>query len=115
MSMKSLKLYSKISIIILIFFSLQGEVIQRYFTLFQSHKLGYHLRVPKKTVERQQLIKLQCFTQKLQPLITPYNTEFNFQPILGFEFKTIFPATYVAKLCFTQKTPASLRGPPAFS
>jgi hypothetical protein len=99
----------------LIFFSLQGEVIQRYFTIFQSNKLGYHLSVPKKAVERQQLIKLQCFTQKLQPLITPYNTEFNFQPILGFEFKTIYPATYVAKLCFTQKTPASLRGPPAFS
>jgi hypothetical protein len=112
--MRLLKLYGKFSIIILIFFSLQGEVVQRYIDLFQG-KLQHRVCVPHKTAERQQLIKLQCFTQELQPIALPPDIRYDFQLPSEVEIKKTLPVPYDDEICFIEKIPSSLRGPPAFS
>ena len=65
-----MKFFCKIYLVGLIFFSLQGEVIQRYVDLFQG-KLEHRAAVPEKTAARQHLIKLQCYTQKILPVALP--------------------------------------------
>jgi hypothetical protein len=44
--------------------------VQRYVDLFQG-KLEHRAAVPKKTADRQHLIKLQCYTQKILPVALP--------------------------------------------
>lgn len=82
--MKRVKFFGRLSLVLLIFFALQGEVVQRYVDLFQG-KLEHRSAVPKKTAERQLLIKLQCYTQKFLPIALPPDINFNhpvfFKPV----------------------------------
>jgi hypothetical protein len=75
--LKHFKLFGKLSIVLVIFFSLQGEVVQRYADLFLG-KPEHRASVPKKTANRQQLIKLQCYTKRFLLVALPFGTCYEF-------------------------------------
>jgi hypothetical protein len=112
--LKSVKFFGKLSLVLLIFFSLQGEVVQRYVDLFQG-KLEHRTSIPKKTAERQQLIKLQCYTQKFVSVALPFSSCYEFcMPV-----RPVAKISYIitdSELIELADTPLpSLRGPPSIN
>lgn len=101
----------RIGIMLLVFFSIQGEVVQRYMLLAHGDKDNHHI-IDKKTVEHQQLHKLQCFTQRLQPVDVPSIPHFNFVVVVCLtKANRIFPADSNKPDPLSLSFP-SLRGPP---
>jgi hypothetical protein len=113
--LKPVKFFGKLSLVLLLFFSLQGEVVQRYVDLIQG-KLEHRATVPKKTAERQQLIRLQSYTQKfVQVALPPEAIHYEFcLPV-----KPIAKIGYFITDCgvFDRPQPElpSLRGPPSIN
>ncbi|MDB4923089.1 MAG: hypothetical protein JWQ54_5072 [Mucilaginibacter sp.] len=110
--MNGLKLFGKLSIILLIFFSLQGEVIMRYADLF-TKKIERHIPVRKNLAERQKLIKLQCFTKNFQPAVVPQSLICHLDQLIGFEFKIQHFPHNEAIRAFSEPGWSLLRGPPS--
>lgn len=110
--MSGLKLFGRLSITLLIFFSLQGEVILRYADLFKG-KVGNHIPVQKKNKERQRLIKLQCFTKNFQPATVPHPPICHISQLTGFEFKIQCFIHNEAERSLKEPAPSFLRGPPS--
>jgi hypothetical protein len=110
--MNGLKLFLKLSITLLIFFSLQGEVILRYADLFKG-KIEKRIPVPKKIAERQQLIKLQCFTKNFQPATVPQPLVCHINQLVGFEFKSLYFIHDEAESLLKEPGSSFLRGPPS--
>ena len=112
--LKRVKFFGRLGLVLLIFFTLQGEVVQRYVDLFQG-KLEHRTAVPKKTAERQQLIKLQCYTQKFLPVTLPPETLFEF-PV---SFRSLPKINYIIVENEHYDLPdaehTSLRGPPSIN
>jgi hypothetical protein len=109
--MNILKLFGKLSIILLIFFSLQGEVIMRYADFFNG-KIEKRLPVPHKIAERQLLIKLQCFTKNFQPATIPQPV-CQIDQLIGFEFKTLYFIHNDTRGRLNEPRLSFLRGPPS--
>jgi hypothetical protein len=109
---KSLRFIIRLSIVALIFFSLQGEVMVRYADMFQAKK-QLATNHSKKSAEQQHLVKLQSFTQKIFPLALPPETLFTFnipaKPVEQFKF----PAFQISLNAGVFKGPSSPRGPPS--
>ncbi|MDB5111376.1 MAG: hypothetical protein JWR67_2490, partial [Mucilaginibacter sp.] len=112
--LKAVKFFSKLSLVALIFFSLQGEVVQRYVDLFQG-KLEHRTSVPKKTAERHQLIKLQCYTQKFVSVALPFNAYYEFSLPIRSVTKIDYIITDSELIELADTTPPSLRGPPSIN
>jgi hypothetical protein len=112
--LKPIKFFGRVSLVLLIFFALQGEVVQRYADLFKG-KLEHRAAVPRKTAERQQLIKLQCYTQKFLPVALPpeglFENPLYFKPVAKISYVTINKEHY--DLPDAEHT--SLRGPPSIN
>ncbi|MDB5129554.1 MAG: hypothetical protein JWQ85_3786 [Mucilaginibacter sp.] len=111
---KIFRFISRLSIVAIIFFALQGEIIMRYGEILQA-KAGHHTSKIKNTAERERLIKLQCFTQKFYPVVLPPETEFNFNVLFVFIPKLKFYQLNVPAGKFDFTDFQSLRGPPTFA
>jgi hypothetical protein len=109
--LKSISLFVRSGLALLIFFSLQGEVVQRYIQLFQGSPQG-HTAIPKKTAERLRLNKLQCYTQKFTPVALPAGANIEIQLPVCFLFNTGFHLSDDALVPTPGKAFPSLRGPP---
>jgi hypothetical protein len=112
--LKSFKVISRLSVILLIFFSLQGEAIARLAEAF-GHKIDHTTAFVKRNDTRQRLVRLQCFTQKLD--VTALSVNFNANSTSLFR-----PVTFVARTCqyySNYESPdhhtLTLRGPPLFA
>jgi hypothetical protein len=97
---------------LLIFFSLQGEVILRYADLFKG-RFEKHIPVQKKIAERQHLIRLQCFTKKYQLAIIPQPLVCHNDQLTGFEFKIQYFIHNEATRPLKEPDSSFLRGPPS--
>jgi hypothetical protein len=106
------KFFGKLGLVLLIFFSLQGEVVQRYVDLFQG-KLEHRSEVPKKTADRQHLIKLQCYTQKFLPVALPAGLNLEFCNLPTPVAKVSYIITDSKLISLPCKEFPSLRGPPS--
>ncbi|MFC0514932.1 hypothetical protein ACFFGT_12010 [Mucilaginibacter angelicae] len=111
---KLFRYISRLSIVAIIFFSLQGEVIMRYAEMFKT-KTEQKASSTKKNDEHQRLIKLQCYTQKFHVLALPQKSTFTFSTPLRYlpgigvhHFETI-----IGNLASPESI--SLRGPPFLS
>lgn len=112
--MKALKLFGKLSIILLIFFSLQGEVIMRYADLFKE-KTEKRIPISKNIAERQQLVKLQCFTRNIQTATIPAHLVCQIDQLAGFEFKTFYFILDEAERLLKETGLSFFRGPPSLN
>lgn len=110
--MNPAKFFGKLSLVLLIFFSLQGEVVQRYVDLFEG-KLEHRSEVPKKTADRQHLIKLQCYTQRFLPVVLPAGLNFEFCNLPTPVAKVSYIITDSKLINPPFKERPSLRGPPS--
>lgn len=110
--MKGIKLFGRLSVLLLIFFSLQGEVILRYANLSRESS-GKHTTIPKGVAERQKLIKLQCFTKKILLATVPEPCIARHDELYGFEIKTIYNDGYWYPVTFKSVLLSHLRGPPS--
>lgn len=110
--MNGLKLFGRLSITLLIFFSLQGEVIMRYADVFNG-KIEKRIPLPKKIAERQQLIKLQCFTKNFQLATIPQLPVSYINQLVGFEFKIRYFIHDEAERLLKEPGSSFLRGPPS--
>ena len=108
------KFIGKVSIVLLIFFTLQGEVVQRYIDLFQG-KLEHRSSVPPETAKRHQLIKLQCFTQKISPISLPAGTQFAFQTPVKILTSKIYLINDISFIDNCSISYPQLRGPPCLN
>lgn len=109
--MKPVSLFVKSGLALLIFFSLQGEVVQRYIHLFQGQPQR-HATIPKKTAERLRLNKLQCYTQKFIPVALPAGANIEVPLPVCILVNTGFHFSDDASVPAPAKTNLSLRGPP---
>ncbi|HMI60313.1 MAG TPA: hypothetical protein VK518_05375 [Puia sp.] len=109
--MKPVSLFVKSGLALLIFFSLQGEVVQRYIQLFQGQP-HHHATIPKKTAERLRLNKLQCYTQKFTPVALPASVNIEVPLPVRFLVNTGFHLSDDALVPIPDATIPSLRGPP---
>jgi len=109
--LKPISLFVKSGLALLIFFSLQGEVVQRYIQLFQGQP-QQHATIPKKAAERLRLNKLQCYTQKFTPVALPAVTNFEVAIPVCILFNTGFHLSDDALVPSPRKAIPSLRGPP---
>jgi hypothetical protein len=105
---------SRLSIVAIIFFSLQGEVIMRYAEMFKA-KTEQKASSTKKNNERQRVIKLQCYTQKFDVLALPQKTTFTFSTPLRYLPGLSFHCFKTATGNLTSPESISLRGPPPLS
>jgi hypothetical protein len=110
--LKRVKFFGRLGLVLLIFFTLQGEVVQRYVDLFQG-RLEHRTAVPQKTAERQLLIKLQSYTQKFLPVALPAAINFEY-PVFFKPVAKIGYAIVNEDLCgLPDPEYTSLRGPPS--
>jgi hypothetical protein len=109
--LKPVSLFVKSGLALLIFFSLQGEVVQRYIELFQGQP-PHHATIPKKTAERLGLNKLQCYTQKFIPVALPAGTNIEVPLPVCFFVNNGFHLSDDTLVPTPGKTIPSLRGPP---
>ncbi|MEO3405447.1 hypothetical protein AAFN85_16170 [Mucilaginibacter sp. CAU 1740] len=105
---------SRLSIVLIIFLSLQGEVIVRYAQMFKVRSEQKFQSI-KKNDERRRLIKLQCYTQKFQVLALPQKTSFTFGSPLRYLPALTFIGFKTAAGNLTQPESVCLRGPPSLS
>jgi hypothetical protein len=110
----SVKFFGKLSVILLIFFSIQGKVVIRYITFFNGRQ-KQAIEIQKRTSELMQKVTLQCFVEKFQQIDLPSAPIFEFSDFIYPEFKVkyfifdaSFPHPHDRELSF-------LRGPPTIS
>src|SRR6201991_3624940 len=109
--LKPVSFFVKSGLALLIFFSLQGEVVQRYLQLFQGQP-QHHTSIPKKTAERLRLNKLQCYTQKFIPVALPAGKNIEAPLPVCIPVGTDFHLSDDALVPIPDETIPSLRGPP---
>lgn len=108
------KVIGRISIIALIFFSLQGEVIVRLSEAF-GHKADHASAFARNAQTHQRLVKLQCFTQKLQVQTLPMDVcLFQPQVVRSLTIVSYTRYYYPAHCSFVHKVSTS-RGPPSLT
>jgi hypothetical protein len=109
--MNGIKLFGRFSIMVLIFFSLQGEVILRYVNLSRENS-GKHATIPKGVAERQKLIKLQCFTKRILLATVPEPSIASYGELAGFKIKKTYNCVHRCAVPFRSVHYSPLRAPP---
>lgn len=108
------KLIGRISIIALIFFSLQGEVIARLSEAF-GYKADHTSAFARNQQARQRLVKLQCFTQKLQVQALPMDVCLFEQQLVRLVTIVSYTGYHCPEYCSFARNISTSRGPPSLS
>jgi hypothetical protein len=108
------RLIGRLSVIVLLFFSLQGEAIVRLVDAFGC-KADLTSSIIRKGEKQQRLVKLQCFTKKLQVQTLPPQFGARIPKVLRpliavFSIEVSYP-TYNSPYHLTSAT----RGPPSLA
>ncbi|WP_143065306.1 hypothetical protein [Mucilaginibacter gossypiicola] len=101
----------RLSLVAIIFFSLQGEVIVRYVQIFRTGT-EHATDLIKKNNEHQRLVKLQCYTQKFHVVGLPPQLTFAFSPSIQYLPAKIHPVSGTFIFPATKFATNTLRGPP---